>query len=341
MVVPAAFGHARPRRNLLRQGLSVLVHPHHARLRRHGHVVFRGIEHRLPHKLAVLQDFSPAALRVVVPVHHQRLSGRVHPVVVEIPAHGEVPAPELALQLRIRAQQRRVIHQLRAEKVFRILHIRHSRLPEQIQQIHPPDGDVPQPAELSSVPEHTVHRAPGLELVPPRRRVRPLELVLLQNHRQNPRQLRCLLAVARLAREHRRLRVAVHRVRVLREDAVDEPAARRLRIVRIAAPPLLFHLLPVAQLPELLVVDDAPLELNLPLAILLEDLRRAPDLLAPDPRRQDLRLLHTVPPSPAAFPAAGRYNSRRASPHPLHPVLHVPVHQPKKLKKFHAPNRPT
>ena len=68
---------------------------------------------------------------------------------------------------------------------------------------------------------------------------------------------------SRLPGQHRRLRIAVHGVRVLAEDAVHQPAAGRPRVLRIAALARLLHLLPVPQLPELLVVDDAPVQILL------------------------------------------------------------------------------
>lgn len=101
--------------------------------------------------------------------------------------------------------------------------------------------------------------------------------------------------------QHRRLRVAVHGVCVLGEDAVHQPTAGGLRVARISPLPLLLHLRPVPQLPELLIVDDAPLQIHLPLPVLLQKLRRPAHLLLSDagllPRRL-LRLAHGISPLP-------------------------------------------
>ena len=112
--------------------------------------------------------------------------------------------------------------------------------------------------------------------------VRPLELVLLEHHGQDLRQLPRLHAVALLAGQHRRLRIAVHGIRVLGEDAVHQPAAGRLGVSGVAALPVFLHLLPVPHFPELLVVDDAALQMRLALLVFFQDLRRLTHLLRPD-----------------------------------------------------------
>ena len=250
-----------------------------------GRVVLRGVQHRLPHELAVLQHRLSVDLRVVVPVHHQRPVRGIHPVVVEIPAHLRPAAPsQLSLQLGIFPQQPVIRHQLCGEEMLRRLNVLHSRLPEQIQHIHAADVHIPQSVELVPVPEHAVHGAAGLQLVPPCLGVLPLEPVVLQDHRQDARQLSRLLPVVRLTGQHRRLRIAVHGIRVLGQDAVHQPSAGGSRVGRVAALPRLFHLLPVPQLPELLVVDDALVQILLATPVLAQDLRRAEHLLRADPR---------------------------------------------------------
>ena len=264
-------------------------------------VVLRGIQHRLPHELAILQHPAPLLTGVVVPVHHQRLVGGIHLIVIQEPAHGNPTAAQLPLQLGILLLQHLVTYQLRGEEVGRVLNVRHPRLPEQVQQIHPPDGHVPQTVELSRIPEHAIYGAPAFQLVPPCAGIRPLELILLQDGRQNTGQLGRLRPVPRFSGQHRRLRVAVHGVCVLGEDAVHQPTAGGLRVAGIAALPLLLHLRPVPQLPELLIVDDAPLQIYLPLPVLFQKLRRPAHLLLSDagllPRRL-LRLAHGISPLP-------------------------------------------
>ena len=68
--------------------------------RRHLRVILRGIQHILPHELAVLQHLPSLTLRVVVPVHHQRLLRTCPPcrrTDTGSPARRRVPA---SLQLR-------------------------------------------------------------------------------------------------------------------------------------------------------------------------------------------------------------------------------------------------
>jgi hypothetical protein len=78
---------------------------------------------------------------------------------------------------------------------------------------------------------------------------------------------------------------------VLGQDAVHQPPAGGLRVREIAALPRLLHLLPVPQLPELLVVDDALLQLPLPGVVPSQDIRRPAHLLRADFRPLGLLLL--------------------------------------------------
>ena len=257
----------------------------------HIRVVFRGIQHRISHEFAVLQHPPSILPGVIVPVHHQHLPGGIHCVVIQIPAQGPSAPVRLALCLGIPLLQRLPVLQLRGKKVGRILNIRHPRLPEQVQQIHPSDGDVPQPIELCGVPKHAVHGAPGFQLVPPRTGIRPLESVFLQDHRQNACQLSGLLPISWLPGQHRGLRIAVHGVCVLGKNALHQPPAGGLWICGIAALSGLFHLLPVPQLPELLVVDDPLLQLPLSCMIAAQDICRTAHLLRADPRPLRLQVL--------------------------------------------------
>ena len=282
MVVPAPLAHGQAHRHLLQNGCAVLAHPGHALLGGHGAVILRGVEHRVPHEFAVLQHLPAALGGVVVPIHHQGLIRGVHRVVVEEPAHGQAAASQLARKLRIHPQQLLVAHKLRGEEVLRILNVPHSRLPEQVQQVHPADGNISQPAQLTRVPEHAVGGAAAFELVPPGVGIGAFELILLEYHRQDPCQLSGLLAVALLPGEHRGLRVAVHGVGVLGQDAVHQPAAGGLGVGGVTSLSVFLHLLPVAQLPELLVVDDAALQVRLALLVLFQDLRRPAHLLRAD-----------------------------------------------------------
>ena len=282
VVVPAPLGHAGAAGHLPHHGTAIFVRAHQLRLGGLNRVVLRGIQHRFPHVLAVLQYLSALHVGVIVPVHHQRLVAGVHRVVIEIAAQGKITPPQLALQLGILRQQLVVVHQLRGEEVGAVLNVRHARLPEQVQQIHPLHADVAQPAQLRAVPEHAVHGAAGLQLVPPGGGIRPLELVFLQHHRQNAAQPLSLLPVVRLTGQHRGSGIAVHGVGVLGQDAVHQPAAGGLGVAAVAALPLLFHLLPVAQLPELLVVDDPLLQPGLALLVLFQDAVGSAQFLRPN-----------------------------------------------------------
>ena len=267
MVVPAPLGHAGAAGHLLQDGTALLVHARHLGAGGTHRVVLRGVQHRFPHILAVLQHLPPLHGGVIVPVHHQRLVGGVHRVVVEVAAQGHAAPAQLALQLGILRQQLFVVPQLRGEEVGAVLNVGDARLPEQVEKVHPLHADVPQTAQLRAVPEHAVHGAAGFQLVPPRGGIGPLELVLLQDHRQNAAQPCRLLSVVRLPGQHGGGGVAVHGVGVLGQDAVYQPAAGGLGVAAVAALALLLHLLPVAQLPELLIVDDPLLQTGLALFV--------------------------------------------------------------------------
>ena len=289
VVVPAPPGHALPCRHLLHDGLAALVHADHLLLGGHGRVVLRGVEDGLAAELAVVE---PAVL-LVVPVHHQGLVGGIHGVVVEIAAHREGAAPQFARQLGVLGKQLLVVHQLRGEEVGGILDIGDAGLPEEVEEVHAPQADVAQTAELAAVPEHAVDGAAGLQLVPPGVAVDPLEAVVLEDHGQHAAEAAGLVGVAGLPGQHGGLGIAVHGVGVLGEDAVHQPAAAGPGIGVVAAVAVFLHLLPVAQLPELLVVDDALFQVGLAPFVLLEDLGGLPDLLPPDGGLQNF-LLHVA-----------------------------------------------
>ena len=289
MVIPAPLRHAGAAGHLLHHRRAVLVHTAELGLRRLPGVVLCGIQHRFPHILAVLQHLPAIHLRVIVPVHHQRLVGGIHRVVIEIAAQGHVAPAQLSLQLGIGRQQLLVVLQFGREEVGALLDVGDAGGPEQVQQIHPLHADVAQAVQLAAVPEYTVHGAAGFQLVPPGGGIGALELVLLQDHRQDAAQPLGLQPVVRLAGQHGGGGVAVHGVGVLGQDTVHQPSAGGLGVSAVAALPLLLHLFPVAQLPELLVVDDALLQMQLSMLVHFQD-RVGSAQLVP----ADLRLYQNV-----------------------------------------------
>ena len=230
-------------------------------------VILRGVQHLVPHILAVVQHDSSAAALFVVPVHHSALVCGVHAVIVEILAHLASLAAELSHQLRILLLQQVVVHKCHLKQVPAVLDIFHARLPEQVQQIHPPDGNIPQSVELRLVPEDTVYPCAAFELVVPCIRVRLLEFVLLQDHRHDSRQHFRLGFVALLPRQDIGRRIVVHSIGVLVGDAVEQPAAGGLHWVV-----LIPHLLPVPHLVPLLVFNDPALQIGLAALVALQHL---------------------------------------------------------------------
>ena len=167
MVIPAPPAHRQAHRHLLQDWLTILVHTDLSLLHRCLPIVFRSVEHRLPHEFTVLQHLSSSVHGVVVPIHYQRLVRGIHRVIIEESAHREASAAQLSLQLRIAAQKLCIADKLRGKEIFRVLDVPDPRLPEQVQQVHSADGNIPQSPQLSRIPENAIGGAPAFQLVPP------------------------------------------------------------------------------------------------------------------------------------------------------------------------------
>ena len=260
-------------------------------------IVLAGVEQLVAHELHVVQQRLPAgALDLVVPVHHHALSAGVHGVVVDVLLHINGVAFQLALQLRVLLLQQILVHQVDHKQVPALLNVRDPRLPEQFQQVDLLNGHIAQAVFLAGIPEHAVGRRAVLQLLPPVVGVGLLIVVVLQNHRQDRGEGLGAVLVAALPGQHHRLRVVVHRVGVLIENAVEQPCGggfRRPGAVRqgitlgvrlggthaaLAAP----DRLPVPQLPPQLIVHNAGLQVCLALFVLGQQLRRPLDVLLAD-----------------------------------------------------------
>ena len=227
-----------------------------------------------------MQNGPAAFFFLVVPVHDGGLVRGVHAVVVEVAAGREAAAPELALQLGPALDQGLVVGQLHMEEVPAALEIGDPRLPEEVQGVHPGHGHVPQTVQLLPVPEDPVEGHAGLELLPPVVGPDPGEVVLGQDHGDDLGQQGGLLRVVRRPGQAGGLGIGVHGVGVLGEQDVHQPGGLGLE----PRGALLGDVLPVAELPELLVFDDPALQVGLSGPVAPEGLQSGPDLLPTDGR---------------------------------------------------------
>ena len=153
------------------------------------------------------------------------------------------------------------------EDVGRLLDIRDAAFPEQVQNVHLADGDVPQPPGLAGVPEHAVDAGAGLQLVVVDLVIHLLEVGLLQHHREDGAKKLGLPPVPLLPGQDIGAGIIVHHVGVLVGDGVEKPAGGRLHLILSVAP----HTLPVAQLVPLLVVHHPAFQIGLALLISVQD----------------------------------------------------------------------
>ena len=300
VVVPAPLRHGPSRRHLRHDRNAVVVRALILHPCRHGGIVFRGVQHVVFHELAVVQDLPAAHAALVVPVHHGGFLACVHLVVVYVLLGDLALALQLPLQLGVLLHQGLVVHQLHLEQVAALLDIGDPRLPEQVQRVTAPHGDVTQAAQLLLIPEHAVDAAAALDLLPPAVAVGLLEGVLLQDHRQDLAERFGLLLIVRGPGQAVGFRVVVHGVRVPVEHHVHQPAAGGL------GHRVLTESVPVAHLPELLVLHDPLLQILFALLVLHQRGHRLGDLLLAD-------LVH-------------RRHVRRQALHGPHAALHLSIH---------------
>lgn len=182
-----------------------------------------------------------------------------------------------------------VVHERAHEEVAAGLNVRDARLPEQVQQVELAHGHVAEAVAPGAVPEHAVGRAPVLELVPPRIGPHLLKVRLFQHGRHDGRQRLRVRFILLAARQDHRLREAVHRVGVLRDNGVEQPRARRLYHVAALLAPAVAQILPVPQAVPLLVGDDARLERALAVLVPAQKLRAARHVVRRDHGRGHVR----------------------------------------------------
>ena len=254
-------------------------------------VVLRCVQDPVPHEFYVVQHRPAALPLLVVPVDDGALAGGVHAVVVEIAAGAEAAALQLPLQLRPALRQLPVVRQLHVEEIPAALQLRHPRLPEEIQRVHPGDGDVPQALPLLPVPEDPVEGHPRLQLLPPVVGPDSRKVVLGQDHRHHPAQQPGLRLVVRRPGQAGGLRVGVHGVGVLGQQHVHQPGG----LGSESRGALLRDVIPVAELPELLVLHDSPLQIGLSGLVAAEGLQGLADLFPPDGRGV-VHVSHVRPP---------------------------------------------
>ena len=248
-------------------------------------LVLRRKKDGLADELDVVQDAPAAHALFVVPVDHGALVGGVHGLVVEIPARRKAAAAQLSRKLRPLLDQRLVVRQLHVKEIPALLQVGDPRLPIEIQRIDAFDRNVAPAAVPAPVPEDAVDGNARLELLPPVVGPGLLKVVLIQNHGQDLGKKLRLGLVVRSAGETGGLGVGVHRVRVLREDDVDQPGRARLE----GGGALFGDVFPVAKPPELLVLNDPAVQPGLSGPVLPQQLRRPPELRRPDGRRVCLR----------------------------------------------------
>ena len=255
-----------------------------------GRIVLRGKQHRFPGVLDVVQQ----SVLFIVHIHHGGLVRGGDGIVVAVVAQGLIR--DGLLKLRPALAQPVGILQPHAEQILGILNVLHPRLPEQVENIHLFNGDVPQTAQPLRVPEHAVDPGAGLELVPPYIAPGLLEIVLPQHHRQNGAEHPGLGPIGLLPGQHDGLGIGVHRVGMLAQNGVDQPAGGRLDLPL----PVGADALPVPQLPELLGLDDPLFKLPLSVPVPGQNFRQ---LLQPLPGdfllggfRLRLFLFHAIPP---------------------------------------------
>ena len=228
--------------------------------------VFRGKKHRVSYEFTVVEDrFSPLAL-FVVPVDDRAFVCRVYPVIVDVPVSLLCRPGELPLQLGVALQQQVVVPQPQVKHIPRLLDVRDPALPVEVQDVDPPDADVPQALQLFRIPEDTVDAGAGFQLVVHDPVIGVLKILLLQDHRQDGPQGLGLFPVPLLPGQHIGAGIVVHGLGVLVGNGVEEPAGGRLHLAARTSS----DAFPVPQPVPLLIFDDPPLQVGLALPVAVQ-----------------------------------------------------------------------
>ena len=282
--------------------LSVVIQAPVRQLR----VILAGVQHNAVAELAVVQH--PAARRVralVVPIHHHALVRGVHAVLVDVAGYVQHPGG-MACQLGILGRQLGSVLQAQAEKVGRVLNVRHARLPVEHEQVHGPHGDVSHAAPLGRVPEDAGDAGALLELAPPGVAVHLFIVCLFQHHRQYAGQRPGRLLVVCRPGQHIGFRVVIHGIGVLVGDAVEQPPAGRLGL---AGHHGVRAVLPVAHAEPQFVVHQTLVQGRFARLVALQDLHCLCHFCCTHRQRFVLIIVHRVSPFHLDPPSSGELSA--------------------------------
>ena len=150
----------------------------------HAFLILRSIQQIPLAEFDQMQHHLRACTLFVVPVHHNGFFGSVNGAVVDILRRIQRPVASKP-QIRIYFLQNIRIHQRNGKYISAVLDVRNPWLPEDVQHIHVPDFNVPQPIFLFRVPEHTENPGTVLQLIPPFVVVGLFKSVLFHDHRHD------------------------------------------------------------------------------------------------------------------------------------------------------------
>ena len=274
-VAEAAGGTGTAEHHVHNKGVAAVVIPASLGIFR---LIFRGEQHRLPHKLAVVEHLSAPHLLFVVPVDDGGFVRGIHPILVYIPVSRLGAAGKLALQHGVALQQQIVVPEPQVKDVAALLQIRHAVFPEEVQQVNPLNAHISQAVQLFRIPEDTVDAGAGLQLVVHHPVVGFLKVLLLQNHRQDAFQSFRRFPVPFLPGQHGGDRVVVHGLGMLIGDGVEEPAGGGLHLAALTPA----HTLPVPHPVPLLVFNHPPFQVGLALPVAVQGQPGLTQLRRPD-----------------------------------------------------------
>ena len=136
--------------------------------------------------------------------------------------------PHRFRQHRVAALQRRAILQSHQVQVRGVLDVGHAGLPEQVQDVYPPDVDVPDAVLQRRIPEHPVDSRAVPELDPCVIGVGLFQAAPRCHDRQDGAEQGGIRSVARFARQCRADRHPVAEVCVFITYAIEQPRGHRL-----------------------------------------------------------------------------------------------------------------
>ena len=176
------------------------------------------------------------------------------------------------------------------EEIAAALDVGDARLPVNIQQVHPLNGDVAQSVEPAAVPHDFVYPCACFQLLPHGIGVCVFKVVLLQNTGNDAAEHPRLPAVIGLSGQDPRCGIGIHHVGVLADDDVVEPAADGAEAAVCADVGGTLLLGGVAKLPPVFAGKDAPFGVHLAVFIFLQDAGKLLHLLTSDGKNGSLFL---------------------------------------------------